>query len=299
MAASLTTALWEDLFFTYMWIAVTVGGLVLGWLFYNMWKFRHRPDEPLPADAPKPGVISVERGSVIWVYVMAGAIAAIMFSLAFTTLSAVETIEHPPEGEPAIYHDVTGFQFGWRMNYTGEGNVPFSKSSPGDAFTVPVHNNIILNLTSDNVWHTFAMPDYRIRIDVIPGETNHLWFRPTEVGKTHAACVMICGTGHAQMRVDLEVVTQTEYDAWMHDESRAAFARLVARPSTVIANASWDGSSLTVEPKAGATILNVTTTLGRDVTLQDERIGRLAVPATGFSYWYVGSQKALVVSEVR
>lgn len=299
MPRSLSGDLWEDLFTTYMIIALVVGGLVLGWLFYNMWKFRHTPGKPAPADAPKPGVIPAERGHVLWVYLMAGGIAAIMFSLAFSTLSAVETIEHPPEGEPWIQHDVTGFQFGWRMNYTGDGNVPFAKSSPADAFVVPLNGNVVINITSDNVWHNFALPDYRIRIDVIPGEVTHIWFKPTELGKTHAVCVMICGTGHAQMRVDIDVVDPAAYDAWMHAESAKAYARLLARPATVVANGTWDGANFALEAKSNPTMLNITNTLDRQVVLQEPTLGRLTVPANGYAYWYVGGKNfAPQVTEV-
>lgn len=235
-ASSVSTGIFDRLFFTYMVIAVLVGGLVIGWLFYCMWKFRARPGDPRPRDAPVPGMIPAERGHVMWVYIMAGGIAAIMFGLAFSTISAVDTLEHPPKDVPGSHHNVTGFQFGWRFNYTGAGGVPFNKVGE---FTVPEDTPIILNVTSTDVWHNFAIPDYRIRVDAIPGEVNPMWFQANDPAETHLACVQICGAGHAVMRANIHVLTQADYAAWLAKESDAEYQRL-ARGNGA-ANLTLDG----------------------------------------------------------
>jgi len=251
---SVSGALWNDLFFLYLAIALVVGGGVVAWLLYTLWRFRERPGDPAPVDAPKAGVIPAERGRVLWTYVMAGAIAAILFGLAFSTISAIETLEHPPEDEPFLHHAVTGFQFGWKFAYTGLGDVPFTTIG---SFTVPEDTVVTLDLTSDDVWHNFAIPDYRIRIDVIPGTTNHLWFKAEEPAETHTVCVVICGAGHANMRADLHVLSMTDYFAWLLEESDKAFDKLAANTR----NATFDGDAWTFDGppleggKAGAVLV--------------------------------------------
>ena len=248
-ASSVSTGIFERLFFTYMAIALLVGGLVIGWLLYSMWRFRARPGDPRPRDAPVAGMLPAERGHVLWVYIMAGGIAAIMFGLAFSTISAVDTLEHPPEDVPGSYHNVTGFQFGWRFNYTGAGGVPFNKVGE---FTVPEDTPIILNVTSTDVWHNFAIPDYRIRVDAIPGEVTAMWFQANDPARTHVACVQICGAGHAIMRANVNVLPKADYDAWLAKESEAEFKRLAGRGATANLTLAGDGADLEIAEKAKA-----------------------------------------------
>lgn len=225
MAASpsVSTGIFESLFFLYLVIALVVGGLVIGWLFYSLWRYRARPGAARPRDAPVAGVLPAERGRVIWSWSLAAGIAAIMFGLAFTTIDAVNAIEHPPEDRVWNHHNVTGFQFGWRYNYTGAGGIPFSKVNE---WTVPVDAVVVMNVTSQDVWHNFAITDFRIRVDAIPGEVNRLWFEAHETGDFGNVCVQLCGSSHAVMRTTMHVVAQAEYDAWLADQSAAEYAKL-------------------------------------------------------------------------
>jgi len=249
MASSVSAGIFERLFFTYLAIAVIVGGLVIGWLFYAMWRFRARPDDPRPRDAPVAGMIPAERGHVLWVYIMAGGIAAIMFGLAFSTISAVDALENPPKDVPASYHNVTGFQFGWRFNYTGVGGVPFNKVGE---FTVPEDTPIVLNVTSQDVWHNFALPDYRMRVDSIPGVVNPMWFQANDPAETHIACVQLCGAGHAIMRANVHVLTKADYEAWLARESTVEYERLANRGTSANLTLAADGADLQVSERAKA-----------------------------------------------
>ena len=247
---SVSGELWSNLYYLYFAIAAIVGALVVGWLFYNMWTFRYRPDRVRPADAPIAGTVPVERGHPLWSYVMAGLIALIMFGLAFGTISAVQTMEVPPEEGARVYHDIIGYQFGWKYNYTGAGGVPFQIITPGTTkFTIPVDTIVVFNVTSQDVWHNFAIPDFRIRIDAVPGKINPLWMQATEVGEYRNVCVQICGVNHARMHTMMEVLPKAEYDAWLQARSEEAFDRLEtaayrnAARGTVV-NATFTGASL-------------------------------------------------------
>ena len=245
MATSVSQAIWETLFNTYLVIALVVGAIVIGWLFLSMWRYRARPGMERPADAPMPGHIPVERGRVIYSWALAIGIAVIMFGLAFSTISATDAIEKPPADREWMHYNVTGFQFGWKYNYTGPGGMPFQKI--GD-WVVPMDTVVVMNITSQDVWHNFAITDFRIRVDAIPGEVNTMWFEAKEARDFGNVCVQICGSGHAFMKTSMKVLPRAEYDAWLEQETANQTARLAnniyrdAARGTVV-NASLAGGA--------------------------------------------------------
>lgn len=270
---SVSQGIFERLFNLYLIIALLVGALVIGWLLYSMWAFRARPDSPRPFDAPVPGILPAERGRALWSWVLAIGIAAIMFGLAFSTISAVDTLEKPPVDRQWQHHNVTGFQFGWKYNYTGVGGIPFQKIG---SWTVPVDTVIVLNVTSQDVWHNYALTDFRMRVDAIPGEITKLWFEAKQTGSFPNVCVQLCGTSHALMKADMFVVSQAEYDAYLQKESKAAYEAFIrdagrnpARGSVVHLNLTDGG----VEPGAEtlqpgkAVVFNVTNEGASPVTV--------------------------------
>src|SRR5438552_2205906 len=117
--SSVSEERWTGLFNLYLVIALIVGALIIGWLLLSLVRYRARPGAPRPPDAPIPGMLQPERGTVLFSWIIALTIAAIMFGLAFSTIHAVDAIENPPPNEPSMHVDVTGFQFGWKYNYTG------------------------------------------------------------------------------------------------------------------------------------------------------------------------------------
>lgn len=274
MASSVSGALWADLYYLYLAIALVVGALVVGWLLYSLVKFRSRPGMPKPIDAPRAGMIPAERGHPIWSYVMAIGIAAIMFGLAFGTISATDTIEKPPVGVPAVHMDVTGFQFGWKVNYTGEGGIPFQRINE---WTVPVDTPVVMNVTSQDVWHNFALTEYRIRIDAIPGEINHIWFQATEQATVQPVCVQICGTGHALMKSTMHVVSKEQYATYLQTESEKEYGRLAGQYDRNPANGAARNATLSAQ---GVFLENATFVPGKPLLLTIQNQGAQTVTLT-------------------
>ena len=236
---SVSGSIWSGLFYLYLTIALLIGALVLGWLFYSMWKFRWTPGAERPADAPRAGALSPDRGHPIWSYVMAILIAAIMFGLAFGTISAIHEMETPPPEGDHLHVNVTGFQFGWRVNFTGSGGVEFGRANE---WTMPVGVPIVANVSSQDVWHNFAIPEFRIRIDAIPGpDPTHIWFQATEVGDYQPVCVQLCGTGHALMKSTMHIVPKADFDAYLAAESQKEYDRLYKAGRNVV-NVTYDGA---------------------------------------------------------
>jgi len=84
---------------------------------------------------------------------------------------------------------------------------------------IPVNRNVKLIMGSEDVIHDFYVPAFRVKMDVVPGRYNTMWFRPTKVGKYHFFCSQYCGTNHAIMGGWVTVMDPAEYAAWLSGES--------------------------------------------------------------------------------
>jgi cytochrome c oxidase subunit II len=83
---------------------------------------------------------------------------------------------------------------------------------------VPVGRNVKLIMGSEDVIHDFYVPAFRVKMDVVPGRYNTMWFRPTKIGRYHFFCSQYCGTNHAIMGGWVNVMDPAEYAAWLSDE---------------------------------------------------------------------------------
>jgi cytochrome c oxidase subunit 2 len=80
---------------------------------------------------------------------------------------------------------------------------------------VPVGRDIRLTLASEDVIHDFFVPAFRVKMDVVPGHYNTMWFRPTKPGRYHFFCSQYCGTNHSLMGGWVTVMEPTDYAAWL------------------------------------------------------------------------------------
>ena len=132
-----------------------------------------------------------------------------------------------PYGEPKdnpITISVDARQFEWRLVYPGEDNV---LHTPDDIYTVnelhiPVDRDVVIHLTSQDVLHSFFLPNLRIKQDAVPGMMQKVWFRAMKTGEYDLVCAEVCGWGHYKMKGRLVVETQAEYDAWLAKMTKEA-----------------------------------------------------------------------------
>jgi len=80
---------------------------------------------------------------------------------------------------------------------------------------VPVNKVIAIDTIGADVIHSWAMPQMGVKMDAVPGRTNHTWFKATKTGVYYGQCSELCGASHAFMPIELHVVSQAEYDAWL------------------------------------------------------------------------------------
>jgi cytochrome c oxidase subunit 2 len=93
---------------------------------------------------------------------------------------------------------------------------------------VPVGRNVRLIMASEDVIHDFFVPAFRVKMDVVPGHYNTMWFRPTKAGRYHFFCSQYCGANHAVMGGWVTVMEPADYAAWLSGSTGAEANPVVA-----------------------------------------------------------------------
>ena len=112
----------------------------------------------------------------------------------------------PPQDATDIY--VVGKQWMWKIQHPG-GQREINE------LHVPVNKDIKLIMTSQDVIHSFFIPAFRVKQDVLPGRYTTLWFRATQTGTYHLFCAQFCGTEHSGMIGQVVVMDQADYQNWL------------------------------------------------------------------------------------
>jgi cytochrome c oxidase subunit 2 len=107
---------------------------------------------------------------------------------------------------------VTGRQFQWEFDYP-EANVRVSDGS----LRIPVGRPLVFDVTSEDVIHSFWVPDLYGKIDANPGRVNHIWFQAREPGMYRGVCAELCGGGHANMLFQVEAMPEPAFQQWLQD----------------------------------------------------------------------------------
>jgi cytochrome c oxidase subunit 2 len=103
----------------------------------------------------------------------------------------------------------------------------------GDDLRLPIGKPVKILLRSIDVLHDFYVPEFRAKMDMIPGVVTYYWLTPTRAGTYEVLCAELCGVGHSQMRGKVVVEEQDKNQAWL--ESQPTFAQTSARSKTAVA----------------------------------------------------------------
>ena len=114
-------------------------------------------------------------------------------------------LESPPEGAMTVY--VTAKQWMWELAYE-------DGTSEQDLLVVPIGRPVKLVMTSRDVIHSFYVPAFRLKQDVLPGRYVTLWFQATEAGDFDIFCAEYCGISHSNMHGIVRVLSQADFNAW-------------------------------------------------------------------------------------
>ncbi len=141
------------------------------------------------------------------------------------------------------YHDMptpdltvkaTGNQWNWSYEYPDQGIAEYVSSmipedeiaargmphslyrlAADEPIVVPVGKTVRVLVTATDVIHAFALPAFGLKTDAIPGRVNETWFRADRVGTFYGQCSELCGVDHAFMPIQINVVTEAEFAAWV------------------------------------------------------------------------------------
>ncbi len=115
-------------------------------------------------------------------------------------------ISRPPAAAMEVY--VVGKQWMWKLQHpTGQREI--------NELHVPLHRPVKLTMTSEDVIHSFYVPAFRIKADVVPGRYTTTWFEATKIGEYHLFCAEYCGTSHAVMGGRIVVMEPADYERWL------------------------------------------------------------------------------------
>lgn len=125
-------------------------------------------------------------------------------------------IQTPPPDAMDVY--VMGKQWMWKFAYPeGPNGV--------NVLRVPEGRPVRLLMTSRDVIHSFFVPAFRMKMDVLPGRYTQTWFQATKTGRFPVYCTEMCGTGHSTMRAEVVVMPAAEFDKWLADNRDHSRAR--------------------------------------------------------------------------
>jgi cytochrome c oxidase subunit 2 len=210
--------------------------LFAGWFAYLVWvlfRFR-RSRQPMPQSTGASGRVAM--------YVTGGVVlfeAVMLIGLSLPMWFARQG--PPPAAFDAVAVRVVAQQFAWNIHYPGadgqfgdtrpdlvssENPVGLDRSSPHGAddivtglMHVPVGRQVVVQLTSKDVVHSFGLPNFRVKQDVIPGMIATVWFTPTTTGEFDIACSQLCGLAHYRMRSVVVVDSAEAYTQFLADEA--------------------------------------------------------------------------------
>jgi cytochrome c oxidase subunit 2 len=256
------------LFFTllkyYLFLGFAAGAVVTVWMLYWIVKYRERKDikeAPVYHHEDESGWGNWR--TVVLTLLLTGGILAFV---EYETFASTGLIVPPATNGDPLYINVTAQQFYWTFQYPN-GHIQIAN------LTVPVNEIVILNITSLDVDHSFAIDSLSVGKDAIPGEHNFVWFNATQTGTfiNDIRCRELCGIGHAGMIANFTVASQATYNSW--------YASLSSQHSTTSSTVSATGPTQEVILPQGASAgLNfspstLTVASGTTVTFVDQDTG--------------------------
>jgi len=222
----------DNAFWIHIYISIALGLSVILPMLYFAWKYR--------ADKVRDEDIGTTTHhtllEIVWTLVPT-ALLMVFFYYGYSSMRALRTM---PAVSESIVVKVEGSKWKWRYEYPANANGYVHKL--GGAFTkptvdangkvikegtmgksalyVPVHTNIILEMTAPvgDVIHSFFVPAFRMKEDVVPGRTTKQWFNAEEVGEYDVECAEYCGTDHSYMFSKIVVLPKDKYEAWFNSK---------------------------------------------------------------------------------
>jgi cytochrome c oxidase subunit 2 len=197
----------------YSWIAALVTGVVVwGLILWVVVRYRRKSDDEIPVQTRYNLPLEI-------FYTIAPIIMVIVFF--YHTVNVQNAVLEDTDQDYTI--DVVGQQWSWTFNYVldgqTEGPVVYTAGTGSNVPTLmlPVGKTVEFRLHSPDVIHSFGIPGFVMRMDVLPGRINSYEVTPEVEGTFAGKCFELCGTYHSRMLFNVEVVGEDEYLAYLDD----------------------------------------------------------------------------------
>ncbi|HTX33906.1 MAG TPA: cytochrome c oxidase subunit II [Bryobacteraceae bacterium] len=188
----------DHLLYYLLAVAVFFTVAIFGAIFYFAIRYRRRSDRELPLVIH--GGLTLE---ILWSVIPFG-LTMVMFTWG---ASIFFNESRPPADALQIY--VVGKQWMWKLQHL-EGQREINE------LHIPLGRAVRLTMTSEDVIHSFFVPAFRTKEDVVPGRYSTTWFQPTKPGKYHLFCAEYCGTRHSGMIGWVYVMEPRDYENWLN-----------------------------------------------------------------------------------
>ena len=207
--------LWQGAWIAAMCVGVIVWGLIL----YAVFRFRRRSEDEIPVQTRYNLPIEI-------FYTIAPVMMVIVFF--YFTVDTQNKVLHT-DANPDQNVTVVGQQWSWTFNYNlkhsskdnggyvedGDGEVVHEGGTTADRPTLWLvkDKSVTFYLDSPDVIHSFWVPGFLFKMDVVPGRNNHFTLTPDRAGTFEGRCAELCGVYHSRMLFNVKVVDQAAYDA--------------------------------------------------------------------------------------
>lgn len=178
-------------------------------LIYTVTRYRERPGEE---DREPAQVYGSEQLELAWT--ITPVLIVIVLGLITAGRIFVLQKDEPPPGSLSIR--VIGHQWWWELQYKDYDFITANE------LHLPVSRTAFLDLQSEDVIHSFWVPQLSGKTDLIPNRTNHMWIEPKETGLFVGQCAEYCGTQHAHMLLRVFIHTDAEFSEWVEGQKKDA-----------------------------------------------------------------------------
>jgi cytochrome c oxidase subunit 2 len=196
-----TVAPWMDTLYLFL-LGMTLTGLALVGALILYFSVRYRR-------AKSPVATQIEGSTLLeatWTIIPLG-----IFLITFVWGALLYfRIYTPPPNSMNIY--IVGKQWMWKAEHPGG-------QHEINTLHVPTGRPVQLTMISQDVFHSFSIPEFRVKREVIPGRYSTVWFNATTPGTYHLFCTQYCGTNHSQMIGDVVAMTPADYDKWTKEST--------------------------------------------------------------------------------
>lgn len=193
----------QDIYWFATIVSIGIFSLVAAVVVFSVWKWRVPADD----DADGPPIHGHTGLEIVWTAIPAVLVIAIGIA------SAVVLSENGQAGARPLEVNVIGQQFTWKFVYSDYGDMTSGE------LVLPVRRETRFTMKSVDVIHSFWVPNFGQKQDAVPGIETTILVTPKRTGEFAVICAELCGLGHATMRAKARVVTQSEFDAWVKEQT--------------------------------------------------------------------------------